>query len=184
MRGVASSAARRAANYSPRNQGSFHQSQQLPTKPNTEPHKKTYWDARRVLHGAVPTLRAGREPDAYGQLKSTPVPTGAWKSIALDFIVRLNPTGFGPKAAQIEHAEGNRKVPGEGGNRHLRYFFGIWIPLAKPKLSPSRQRAPITYSFVQIVDILYNQLVDDQETDGEWPLTGLRGRFVGIVVVK
>ncbi|OAF61316.1 hypothetical protein VC83_02205 [Pseudogymnoascus destructans] len=97
--GVASSAVRRAANSSQRNQGSYsHQDQHQPTNPNTESNKKTYRDASQ-LHSAVPTLGAGRGPDA---------------------IVRLDPTSFCLKAVQTEHSERSQKGPGGRRNRHCQ----------------------------------------------------------------
>lgn len=162
--GVAASAAARAANSSPRNQGSYsHQGQQRPANPDTEPHKKTHRNASCVLRGAVRALGAGRGPDA---------------------VVGLDPTGFGPKAAQTEHAEGIRKGPGGRRNRHLR-FWNLRFRSAQHKLSPLRQRAPVTYSIVWVV-FVSKQSISIQLYKRRGPLTSLGGggAFACVVVVK
>jgi hypothetical protein len=95
-RGLVDALALRMAWYSrPRNQGSYsHQGQQRQTNLQTERHKETHWHALGVLPSAVVALQAGQGPDAF---------------------VAIEATGFGPKAAHAEHAEGRRKGSSGGG---------------------------------------------------------------------
>jgi hypothetical protein len=127
-RGLVDALALRMAWYSrPRNQGSYsHQGQQRQTNLQTERHKETHWHALGVLPSAVVALQAGQGPDAF---------------------VAIEATGFGPKAAHAEHAEGRRKGSSGGGDQH-RGCGSAQICQLNSKLSPTCQMRSYTYSFL------------------------------------